>query len=328
MAKKVTAFLILLSMLAALLSGCRKNTRYSVDYYDVFDTFSTFTCYGLEEEAFDRIQKELHQLLLSFHQETDIYHTYEDVHSLKELNDQAGNGAISLSRRQYDFLLFCKNAYTLSEGRVNVMLGAVTRLWHEARERAGEGEKHVVPSKDVLEEAFAHTSPDLLELDEDLLQASITDPLASIDVGALAKGYAGSLAMDYLASQGVENYLLNLGGNVCAHGKPLGTGRDAFLIGLQSPNEPDGSYSQTVTLEKGCAVTSGDYQRFFEEDGIRYNHIIDPDTLYPAALHRSVTVLAEDPAIADLLSTALFLMDTQRGQALAASFDAEVIYQD
>ena len=319
--KRLLSILVILAILICQ-SGCRKSAKkYSCEFYDIFDTFTTFTCYGLDDESFDRIRGSLYDLLLSFHRETDIYHAYSGITNLKDLNDAAGGDPLSFSKRQVEFLTFCREAYDISEGRVNVMLGALTRLWHEARETK------TLPEETLLGEVASHTDISFLVIDPDASTACITDPAARIDVGALAKGYAGRLAMEYLAAEGVENYILSLGGNICVHGKPLGTGRDAFLIGLQDPDGPDGSYSDTVSLPGGCVVTSGDYQRYFEVNGVRYHHIIDPSTLYPASFHHSVSVICEDSAMADLLSTALFLMDEESGLRLAQQYGAEVIYE-
>ncbi|MBO4889075.1 MAG: FAD:protein FMN transferase [Firmicutes bacterium] len=319
--KHLLIFLLILTISTGS-SGCQRSAKkHSCDFYDLFDTFSNFTCYGLDDRSFDRIKDGLYDLLLSFHQETDIYHSYPGITNLKDLNDSAGSSPLALSPRLIGFLSFCKDAHEISDGKVNVMIGALTGLWHEARETK------TLPDESLLREAAAHTDISFLSIDPDASAAYITDPAASIDVGALAKGYAGRQAMEYLAEEGVENYILSLGGNICAHGKPLGTGRDAFVVGLQDPDGPDGTYNETVSLTDGCVVTSGDYQRYFEVNGIRYHHIIDPSTLYPAAYHHSVTVICDDSAMADLLSTTLFLMDETDGSTLAEQFNAKVIYK-
>ncbi len=319
--RSLAVFLLAVSLLLSA-TGCQARAeKRTIEYYDLFDTITSLTLYGCSEEQTEQVRKELYELLLTFHQETDIYDTYPDVASFKALNDAAGRSPVKMSARQMEFLSFCQQAYEISDGKVNVMIGSLTSLWHEARD-AG-----VLPEEEDLLAASDHVSMDALVLDEAASTARILDPLASLDVGALAKGYAGNLAMDYLASQGIENYLLSLGGNICVHGAPLGTGRDEFVVGIQDPAAADGSYSDTVKLSGGCVVTSGDYQRYIEVDGVRYHHIIDPDTLYPCTLHHSVTIICDDSAMADLLSTAVFLMDEASGRALAEKYNATVIYE-
>jgi thiamine biosynthesis lipoprotein len=121
--------------------------------------------------------------------------------------------------------------------------------------------------------------------------------------------------------------MLNLGGNVCAIGKRQ-DGKP-WNVGIQNPNDEQ-SVGAVVSLTDMAAVTSGDYQRYYEVDGVRYNHIIDGTTLMPATRYASVTILSDNAGIADMLSTALFILPEDEGDALAAKYNAGVcrIYKD
>lgn len=317
---------IVLSLCLIFCSACTsKPSSYTAEYYDLFDTYSYLTVYGVTQEQFNDISEALHTYLLRFHELTDIYHAYDTV-NLYELNQQAGGSLISVDPLLFDFLVWCRDAYDITEGRVNIALGPVTALWHQARQVAlDDSSAAYVPSTESLREADLHTSIHNLILDEATCSIGLADPEASVDVGALAKGYAGRLAVDFLRQQGLENFLLYLGGNICAFGKPLGTGRDYYVIGIEDPSGGV-SPSQRCQVSDRCVVTSGDYQRYYELNGVRYHHILDPATLYPSDLYHSVTVIHPDSAIADMLSTALFLMPEKEGRALAAQYDAQVIY--
>ena len=140
----------------------------------------------------------------------------------------------------------------------------------------------------------------------------------ALDVGALAKGYA----VEQVAAAAPDHFLISVGGNVCATGpKPDGT---PWTVAVENPD--GGDFLKLLYAEDRSVVTSGDYQRYFELDGVRYHHIIDPDTLEPAAYWRSVTVVAESSAAADCLSTALFTLPQAEGQRLLDQWGAEALW--
>ena len=286
-------------------------------YYTYFDTVSYVYDYaGDSAERFDDRSAEVSHILLEYHQLFDIYHEYSGVTNLCTVNKTAGGEPLPVDRRLVDFLLCAKEMYTLTDGEMNVMLGSVLQLWHECREAAAEDPMHAaIPPEEELRRAWAHTDIDSLEIDEAACTVRITDPEASIDVGALGKGYATERAAEYLEQEGAVGYVLNIGGNIrCIGDRPDGSG---WVTAIRDPDKSAQDFACRIRIRDTACVTSGVYERYFTVDGQRYHHIIDKDTLYPAAYFSSLTVITRDSALADALSTALFCMPAEEGMKLA-----------
>ena len=303
-----------------VLSGCGTGMqRYEATYWDVFDTVTTVTGYAAGQAEFDAAAREIHDTLLEYHRLYNIYESYDGLRNLKTVNDQAGIGPVPVDERILSLLQFAQTAWTETGSRVNAAMGSVLALWHDAREQALEDpDRAALPDRSALEEAALHTDLSALKLDLEAGTAFLTDPDMALDVGALAKGYA----VEQVAAAAPDHFLISVGGNVCATGpKPDGT---PWTVAVENPD--GGDFLKLLYAEDRSVVTSGDYQRYFELDGVRYHHIIDPDTLEPAAYWRSVTVVAESSAAADCLSTALFTLPQAEGQRLLDQWGAEALW--
>ena len=303
-----------------VLSGCGTGMqRYEATYWDVFDTVTTVTGYAVGQAEFDAAAREIHDALLEYHRLYNIYESYDGLRNLKTVNDQAGIGPVPVDERILSLLQFAQTAWTETGSRVNAAMGSVLAHWHDAREQALEDpDRAALPDRSALEEAALHTDLSALELDLEAGTAFLTDPDMALNVGALAKGYA----VEQVAAAAPDHFLISVGGNVCATGpKPDGT---PWTVAVENPD--GGDFLKLLYAEDRSVVTSGDYQRYFELDGVRYHHIIDPDTLEPAAYWRSVTVVAESSAAADCLSTALFTLPQAEGQRLLDQWGAEALW--
>ena len=289
----------------------------------MFDTVTTVIGYAATEEEFNTVVQAIHDDLLHYHELFDIYNDYDGVNNLKTINDNAGITPVLVDRAIIDLLLDCRAYYGLTGGKVNAAMGSVLQLWHEARNDGIRDPANAkLPEMDELLEAAKHTDFASVLIDEAASTVYISDEAVQLDVGAIAKGWATQKA----AENAPEGMLISVGGNVCATGPKLPDGTP-WVIGIQDPDASDKNL-HTVWITENAVVTSGDYQRTYWVEGKPYHHIIDPETLMPAAYWRSVSIICADSGLADALSTALFLMDREAGSKLAESCGAEVLWVD
>ncbi len=315
--KRVLALILLLT----LLSGCAKTGGpCQATWLDLFDTVTTVTGYGMGQAEFQVQAQAIHDALLEYHQLFDIYGDYPGIQNLKTVNDKAGLEPVTVDKRIVELLLDCRAYREISGGKVNAAMGSVLSLWHEARTLALEDpERARLPDRDALEEASAHTDFDRVVIDAEASTVFITDPELRLDVGAIAKGWA----VERVARGLPEGLLISVGGNIRATG-PKDEKGTPWVVGIRNPEGED--YLDTLEITGGSVVTSGDYQRTYTVNGTAYHHIIDPDTRMPAAYWRSVTVVCPDSGLADFLSTALFLLPQQEGQALLDRYGARAMW--
>lgn len=310
-----------------VLTGCGgpvqpQQSQYNATFLTLFDTVTTVVGKAESKEAFTETAQAVHDKLLVYHQLFDIYNDYEGIHNLKTVNDNAGIAPVEVDPILIDLLTDCKEYYSLTEGRVNVAMGSVLALWHEARSHGlDHPESAKLPDTAALEEAAAHTDIGCLVIDRENSTVFLSDPEMRLDVGAVAKGWA----VQRVAEESPSGLLISVGGNVCATGPKDETGTP-WVVGINNPD--GGEYLHTIYNTDASVITSGDYQRYYVVDGKPYHHIIDPDTRMPGDLWRSVTIVCGDSGLADALSTALFLLPLEEGMALAESCGAEVLWMD
>ena len=344
--KKIISLLLLFASLISVLSAfsaCDKKGNQKEEYttrsktvsYAHFNTVTILSSYGdTTAEEFDGYVKTVDEMLGYYHKLFDIYYEYTGVNNLKTVNKNAGKAPVAVEDEVIVFLEYCKELYTLTKGQTNILFGSVLKLWHDARETADETagylDKSLLPTEDALAEAAKHTSIDLLVIDKEAKTVYITDAAASIDVGAIAKGYAASKVAEKLKADGADAMALNAGGNIVTIG--LKPGGEQWITGIKNPNGTESnSLICRVKLGETSLVTSGNYERYFVSDDKIYHHIIDPETLMPAEHFASVSVFTSNGGLADALSTALFCMPYEEGLALIEAIggvEALWVYHD
>ena len=317
---------IALLLVCVFLSGCTglkhpEQKQYTATFLTLFDTVTSIVGKSDSQEAFQKAAQSVHDELLVYHQLFDIYNDYEGLNNLKTVNDRAGQEPVQVDGRIIDLLKDCKSYYHLTGGKVNVALGSVLYLWHEARnDGINDPANAYRPDLDQLEAAALHTALDAVIIDEENSTVFLSDPDMRLDVGAIAKGWS----VQRVCEEAPSGLLVSVGGNVCATGPKDETGTP-WVVGVQNPDGGE-NYLHTLYLTKGSVVTSGDYQRAYVVDGKVYHHIIDPATLYPSEYWRSVTIVCEDSGLADALSTALFVLPLEEGVTLVEQCGAEAMW--
>ncbi len=327
--------LVALVLPCVLLYACGnpKTEKFSEYSLDLFDTATTVTGYAETREDFDKISKEILSELEEYHKLFTIYNRYDGLENLctvNEVNDGV-HRTVTVDSRIIDLLLYAKDIYAKTGGKVNVAMGSVLSIWHDYRTQGlNEPAEAELPPMDLLSEAAAHTNIDDVIIDVEKSTVFLADPKMKLDVGAIAKGYAVEMASRSLEEKGITGYVINVGGNVRTVGVK-GDG-DAWIAGIENPSEDENEpYLSYLNLSGESLVTSGSYQRYYTVNGKNYHHIIDPDTNMPAERYLSVSVVCKDSRLGDALSTALFCMSYEEGLALLESTDgAEAlwIYRD
>ena len=318
--------MISIVLAAILLAGCAKpvekveKKQYQASFLTLFDTVTTILGYAETEEEFEKITDTIYADLEKYHKLFDIYNDY-DVNNIKTINDQAGIAPVEVDREIIELLLDCKEYYKVTKGKVNVAMGSVLYLWHEAREKGiNDPVNASLPDAAALKEAAWHCNLEDVVIDEAASTVYIKDPQLRLDVGAVAKGWA----TERVCENAPEGLLVSVGGNVKATGpKPNDI---SWVVGIQSPWEDMSDYVHTLYVNRECVVTSGDYQRYYTVDGKRYHHLIEPETLYPGEQWEAVSVVCEDSGLADALSTALFLLSKEEGQEILNQYNAYALW--
>lgn len=320
--KKLVISLIVICMLF----GCSsKPQKYSASSLG-FDTVITLLGYTKSEAEFNKYFTQMKKEFDYYNQLFDKYNNYEGVNNLKTINDQAGKEPVVVDEAIIELLLLAKEFHGLTNGAFDATMGATMKVWHNYREQGqelnGMGEENTpVPTIAELQESAQYSGWEYVEIDETNHTVFITDEHVSLDVGGIAKGFATEKVAQSLEASGLKAGAVNGGGNVRLIGtKP---NKEPWGTGVGNPDDLSASSVTVIHTDGGTSiVTSGDYQRYYISNGTIYSHIIDPDTLFPAKHFRSVSIVTKNSGYADILSTALFVMDLDEGMKFVETFNA------
>ncbi|MDD2233600.1 MAG: FAD:protein FMN transferase [Desulfitobacteriaceae bacterium] len=306
--KKIIYVLSILIVLI-LLTSCSISTgkSYKADGF-ALGTIITQEVYGRDArqvsvEAMDKL-KFLEDLM-----------TINDLDSdSSKLSMNAGKGYVELNPETISVLKSARKISDLSDGAAfDITVAPVVKAW-------GIGtDNPQIPSEETLKKLVPLINYQDVQIDEASNKASLAKPGQMIDLGGIAKGYAGDVLREIYQKNGIKSGLINLGGNVIAVGsKPDGS---PWSIGIQNPRSETGGIVGIIQVSDKAVVTSGDYQRYFEKDGKRYCHIIDPHTGYPADSGlMSVTIITSSSTDADGLAKA-FVLGLDKGMDLVKKYN-------
>ena len=271
----------MLTVLINILSGCSEGVaynRFNDTFFDSFDTVTQVIGYTKTEDEFEGYMTQIHDRMLELHKLYDKYNTYEGINNIKTINDNAGIEPVKVDREIIDLLIFSKDMYYSTNQKTNIAFGAVLSIWSEYRDDAEFDPTNAkIPPMDKLLEAKEHTDIEKVIVDQENMTVYLEDPEMSLDVGAVAKGFAVEIVVRELVEAGFDSWIISAGGNIRAVGQPKDPARDTWGIGIQNPDKNvfgDGSnILDTVFMNDISIVSSGDYQRYYVVDGQRIHHI-------------------------------------------------------
>lgn len=240
-----------------------------------------------------------------------------NVHSeISNVNQNAGLSEVKVSDDTFNILERAYKLSQLTDGAFDVSIGSIVSLW-------GFGTtKNKIPSDNEIAEKLPLINYEKIILDHTNKTVKLADKGMKVDLGAIAVGYAVDKAVNVLKEKGVKNALVNGGGEIYAFGSP--PKKSAWRVGIQHPRKPNAILG-TIDLKDKAISTSGDYESYFEVNGKRYCHILNPKTGKPVENIMSVTVVADNTTDADALSTAIMVMGEKEGIRLAKRLGVECI---
>lgn len=301
---KAVATLAMVVILAS--GGCQTllgaNKATEKEAYGVMDTDVSIKGYGRKASAaIDAAIEEMRRL-------DGILSSYSPDSEIAQVNLWAGVKPVKVSAEALAVVKRALYFGEISDGSFDPTIFPVMRLWGFG------GPQFRVPADDEIKAVLSLVDYRRVHVDEAQSTVYLEEKGMALDLGAIAKGYAVDRMAGIMRSQGVTSFIINVGGNVYAQGaKPDKT---KWNVAVTDPRNPE-DYMGYVHAQDIAIVSSGDYERYFEEGGLRYHHIVDPKTGYPSRTCRGTTVLLPSSTDADGLSTTLFILGPEATNVLS-----------
>ena len=340
--KKKFIILFFIVMLIIPQMGCKtQNNNAGIEKSSFhLDTICKITVYSMEglEDFDEKGQKE--EILSLITEAFKLCDDYENILSkTKEGTDiyrinHAGGQAVEVSDTAIEVINKGIEYGSISNGRFDITIGAVTDMWNFHGTDEDGNKTGTVPDMSQLSEKASHVDYRNIIIDGNTVR--LADPDAQIDLGGIAKGYIADKLADFLEENGVTSAIVYLGGNIVVigeKGESITNGKGTmFEVGIGDPSSEVGELLGTVSCKDMTVVTSGTYERYFEADGKKYHHVLDPDTGFPVDTDLlSVTVISSKGHSGDCegLSTVCLALGKEKGTELIKSMEGfEAIFVD
>jgi thiamine biosynthesis lipoprotein len=233
--------------------------------------------------------------------------TYIEESEISAINRAAADEPIAVGDELIDLILRSLDISMLTRGAFDITYDSVGQYY--------DFRKHHRPDEETIQEGLGRIDYRLVEVDRLGGTVRFLAPGVRINLGGIAKGYAVERGVSLLRSRGIKHGIVTAGGDTRLLGDRIG---QPFMVGIRDPRN-DEEVILTIPLEDEAISTSGDYERYFEEDGKRYHHIIEPATGLPASGVRSATIVGQDAVLTDALSTSVFVLGVDQGLALIST---------
>ncbi|WP_432663776.1 FAD:protein FMN transferase [Wukongibacter baidiensis] len=315
--RKTIALLFMVMSVLLIVSACSskieepKNEPVSKTEF-VLGTVATIKIYddvdtSVKEDVFNKVFSRLREV-------EDKMTINAESSEVISINSNAGKDFIKVSEDTLYVIKRGKYFSEISKGRFDISIGPLVKLWNIGTEEAK------VPSKEEIEDKKALVDYNKVVLNEADSEVILKDEGMVLDLGGIAKGYGADAVVEILKENNIKHAIINLGGNVFAYGNKIdGT---PWKVGVQNPKSSRGEYLGIAKVVNQTVVTSGIYERFFEEEGNRYHHILDTDTGYPVENNLTgVSIIADSSIDADSLSTAVFALGLEEGMKFIEEID-------
>lgn len=300
--KTTNLYMVTLFIMMCIFVSCTSETEMVSKTEFKMGTICTISLpYGTADEVFDGCFKVLDDV------ESSISRT--DADSELSLINKNKKGV--LDPDTFNLMQSSLDMYRESGGAFNPAIGAAVSLWDIG------GDNPRIPS----DEELAAVDVDADDILVNIRNSSVTIPSnMEIDLGAVGKGWSANKLRTYLRKEHISNAIINLGGNILLFGKK--DNKKNWTIGLQDPNKDTGDSYILLSLSDTSIVTSGTYERFFIEDGVKYHHILSSETLYPAESDIiSSTIISKNSTLCDMLSTTCFIMGSEKALEFIKRYD-------